>query len=210
MSTNIARASSPTDSHRDAKNLPCPGCSRPLPIRAPRDGENFADWECDLCHATRAGVLMSEAPPVLVAQIRLAQHHFEAFAAEPIPPTLRQLVEQFLIRRRMKQETHERRRNPRVPCDLDAVGIALDDYWNPQGEPFNAVVVDLAAHGLGMMTARRVDVTRLAIQIQCPAGPVQLLGRSAWSNQVGETFQNTGVEFAYRLGHTAIGHDSVG
>jgi hypothetical protein len=31
---------------------------------------------------------------------------------------------------------------------------------------------------------------------------MQLIGRRAWSNLVGESFQNTGIEFVARLGQT--------
>jgi len=69
--------------------------------------------------------------------------------SEPIPVSLRDLVAQFVVQRRLKQDNHERRRNPRVPCNLDAVVVGLDKFWLPCREPICAVVIDLAAHGLG-------------------------------------------------------------
>lgn len=187
-----------------AKGQPCPGCRRVLPINDCRNAEIVADWECEACHAPLSGVLLQDATACQAEGVRLAKQYLDADRAEPIPASLRQLVEAFLIRRREKQDSHERRRNPRVACDLDAMVVALDDDWIPYGEPINAVVIDLAAHGLGMMTAVHVTAARLAIQIQCPTGLVQLIGRTAWSNLVGDSFQNTGVEFLVRLGRTAL------
>jgi hypothetical protein len=183
-----------------SKGEPCPGCHRLLPVCDPAGSGMTAEWDCGACHATVRGVLMQDLATTFGERVRLANPYFDSTRAEPIPQTLRHLVSQCLVRRRVKQETHERRRNPRVPCDLDAVVVALDDRWVPCGEAVNAVVIDLAAHGLGMMTATRVSAAQLAIQIQYPAGLVQLIGRNAWSNYVGGGFQNTGVEFLARLG----------
>jgi hypothetical protein len=190
-----------------ARGQTCPACHRALPIHPPLRGELAATWICEACQSPFLGVLAADHVATLSERIRLAPNHFETAATEPIPPTLRQLVEELLVRRRQRQETHERRRNPRVPCDLDAVVLGLDAHWLPCRDPINAVVIDLAAHGLGMMTAVSLHDERLAIQIACPAGLVQLLGHRAWSNMVGETFQNTGVEFMARLGRTALKAD---
>jgi hypothetical protein len=193
-----------------AKWQSCPGCGRSLPIRAPRRNEEIARWVCESCGGTMNGLLLPDLAPKFGDRLRLAPEHFDARLSEPIPASLRGLVEKFLILRRAKQEFHERRRNPRVPCDLDAVVVGLDAEWLPCRRPMNAVVVDLAVHGLGMMTAQCVHDERLAIQISCPAGLVQLLGRRAWSNYVGDSFQNTGVEFMARLGHTILDDGLIG
>jgi len=182
----------------------CPGCQRALPIRPPQNDETFAEWQCEACHTRLAGIFVPEIVPTLADRVRLCPQHFDASRAEPIPPELRKLVAKFLAGRESRLATHERRRNPRVPCDLDAVIVGLDDRWTPHGQPMRAVVIDLAEHGLGMMTAQRVDAARLAIQIQCSAGLVQLFGRTAWSNFVSDGFQNTGVEFRHRLGRTTL------
>jgi hypothetical protein len=141
---------------------------------------------------------------MLGERLRLAPERFDTRSAEPIPAALRGLVEEFLNRRRLRQESHEKRRNPRVPCDLDAVVVGLNEQWMPSREPIRAVVIDLAEYGLGMMTAQCIHDQWLAIQIECTAGQVQVIGRRAWANYVGDGFQNTGVEFIARLGRTAL------
>jgi hypothetical protein len=85
---------------------------------------------------------------------------------------------------------------------LDAVLVRLDDNWLSFREPVPAVVIDLSAHGFGVMTAQCLTDERYAIQFECDANVMQLIGRRAWSNLVGESFQNTGIEFVARLGQT--------
>jgi hypothetical protein len=185
----------------------CPTCHRALPIRAPIRDERPAEWICEECQAPLSGVLVPESAAELGRHLRLAEKHFNAGRTEPISAALRQLVESLLVRRRLKRDNHHRRRNPRVPCDLDAVVVGLNDEWLPSRNPVRAVVIDLAAHGLGIMTSQSVHGERFAIQIDCPTGKVQLLGQRSWSNFVGDCFQNTGIEFFARLGRTAISHD---
>jgi hypothetical protein len=36
------------------------------------------------------------------------------------------------------------------------------------------------------------------------AGKVQVIGRRAWSNLIGDSFQNTGIEFLARLGQSTV------
>jgi hypothetical protein len=186
------------------QGLSCSACLRALPIRAPRRGEQAASWVCDDCQVPATGIVIPGLVGMLGERVRLAPEHFDAQSAEPIPTGLRDLVDKFLIRRRLRQESHEQRRNPRVPCDLDAVVVGLNEHWMPSRDPIRAIVIDLAAYGLGMMTAQCVHDQWLAVQIECSAGLVQVIGRRAWSNFVGDSFQNTGVEFMARLGRTAL------
>jgi hypothetical protein len=207
MVTNTVDEPRTSVTNSAGKLHPCPGCRRLLPIRLPQSGGPVAQWKCEDCHTQLAGVFVKETGGSYSERVRFAPSHFDCSRVEPVPAALRDLVAQFLIRRRAKQEFHERRRNPRVPCDLDAVVLGLDDHWLPCCGPYRAVVIDLAVHGLGMMTAERIAAAQLAIQIECPSGLVQLVGRNAWSNFVGDKFQNTGVEFVVRLGGTALHAD---
>jgi hypothetical protein len=141
--------------------------------------------------------------------VRLAPALFDRDRSAPIPAALRELVNEFLTRRRQRQDGHERRKNPRVPCNLDAVLVGIDERWLPHREPVQAVVIDLAAHGMGVMTAKCLNDERFAIQLECNSGTVQLLGRRAWSNHIGDSFQNTGIEFLARLGQATVVHEGL-
>lgn len=209
MSQVIDRALPSAPSKLEANGQMCAICQSALPIGAPGDAARTVEWICESCHAPLTGVLLPELAASLGQRVRLAPQVFATGRAEPIPVALRELVEKLLISRRLKQESHERRRNPRVPCNLDAVVVSLNDQWLPCRTPICAVVIDLAAHGLGMMTAQCIKGERFAIQIECPTGPVQLLGQRAWSNFVGDSFQNTGVEFVARLGRRAVAEHSL-
>jgi hypothetical protein len=147
------------------------------------------------------GVLLKDAVPLLAAHIHLGQKHFDATGVPPIPAALRQLVREFLVRRQQQnQPPDERRKSARVPQQLDVIVVPLNEDWTPQGNPILGIVVDLAAHGLGMVTTAPVAAPYAVAQIRHGSGFVQLLGRVAWSKDFGHGFHNAGVQFVLRLG----------
>jgi hypothetical protein len=87
--------------------------------------------------------------------------------------------------------------------------VGLNDRWLPHRAPVRAIVIDLAAHGLGIMTAECLRDERFAIQLECHAGKVQVIGRRAWSNLIGDSFQNTGIEFLARLGQSTVAPEKL-
>ncbi len=189
--------------------LSCAGCRRTLPVRPPTGDEPLVYWECEHCGEQFAGALLQRAAQNLAERVRLAQSHFDARLADAIPDPLRNFVAQSLERRRLKQKFDPRRRQQRAACDFDAVLLELDERWLPIGRPVNAVVIDLAAHGLGLVMATPVRAATLAMQIACPSGPVQLIGRHAWFTMVGDGFQNSGVQFTLRLGRRWVAEQDI-
>lgn len=183
---------------------PCPGCQRATPVRAKRPDEVTTHWECTGCQSPMTGVLMKDAAPLLAAHIHLGQRHFDTTGLPPIAPALRQLVQEFLIRRRDQgNPPDERRKSVRVPQQLDVVVVPLSEEWTPVGKPILGIVVDLAAHGLGMITTANVGAPYVVAQIRHGNSFVQLLGRIAWSKDFGHGFHNAGVQFVVRFGRDA-------
>jgi hypothetical protein len=182
---------------------PCPGCKQQLPVRGNRAGEHLTTWECIACGATLTGVLLKKTATQLVADVRLSQRHFDSSGVPPIPAALRQLVREFAARRKHESPTDERRKAPRVPLQLDVAVVPLNDDWLPYGPPILGMVVDLAPHGLGMITTSSVPSEFVAVQIQHAKGFVQLLGKIAWSKEFGRGFHNSGVQFVLRFGRNA-------
>lgn len=179
----------------------CPGCQRSMPVRAKRPDEVTIHWQCTACRSTLTGVLLKEAMPLLAAHVHLGQNHFDASQVPPVPAALRELVREFLARRQQHgQPPHERRKSPRVSHQLDVILVPLDDDWRPLGKPILGIVVDLSAHGLGMITSAPVVAPYAVAQIQLGNGFVQLLGRIVWAKEVGRGFHNTGLQFVARFG----------
>lgn len=180
---------------------PCPGCQRPMPLRAKRPDEVTTHWQCTGCRSLTAGVLLKEELPLLAAHIHLGQKHFDTTGMPPIPSALRQLVQEFLARRqRQNQPADERRTSARVPQQLDVMVVPLDEEWKPDGKPILGIVIDLSAHGLGMITTAAVEAPYVVAQIQHGSGLVQLLGKIKWSKEFGHGFHNAGVQFVARFG----------
>ena len=189
---------------RASRGEPCPGCQRPIPVRAKRPDEVTTHWECTGCRSPLTGVLLKEAVPLLAAHIHLSQKHFDTAGVPPIPGALRQLVREFLVRRHQRGEPgDERRKAPRVPQQLDVIVVPLDDAWTPKGKPILGIVVDLAQHGLGMITTAAVGAPYVVAQIKHGSGFVQLLGKVAWSKDFDHGFHNAGVQFVARFGRDA-------
>lgn len=190
---------------------PCPGCQRPMPVRAKRPDEMTTHWECTACKAPVTGMLVKEAVPLLAAHIHLGQQHFHTADLPPVPAALRQLVREFLIRRRSQGEpVDERRKSVRVPQQLDVVVAPLNDEWMPLGRPILGIVVDLAPHGLGMITTGPVGAPYVVAQIRHGNSFVQLLGKVAWSKDFGHGFHNAGLQFVARFGREAKENEAGG
>jgi hypothetical protein len=183
---------------------PCPGCRRPLPIRAKRHGESAAHWECAACHAQFTGVLVKEAAVRMADAVRISQVHFDAAGVSAIPSMLRELVREFIACRQSNPAADERRAVPRLPAQLDVTVLPLDENWTPRPKPMLGMVIDLAPHGLGMVTSDSIGVEHVAVQFRHPAGLVQILGRVVWTKEIEQGFHNTGVQFLLRFGRSPI------
>ncbi len=186
----------------------CPGCRRPLPIRAKRANEIFAHWECAGCRSPLTGVLVEGVTPKMAESIRIAQIHFDAREAAPMPPSMRELLQEFVKLRRQKQTAHERRAQRRIPQQLDVTVVPVGEHWTPRGKPVLGTVVNVTSLGLGMVTSSLGGVSRVAMQIRNRNGLVQLLGRIIWTKDLGQGFQGSGVQFLLRFGPTTVFADS--
>jgi hypothetical protein len=177
---------------------PCPGCRRPLPIRSKRPHEIFAHWECAACRSPLTGVLVNDITPKMAESIRIAQIHFDTRDAQPMPESMRELLREF-VKTRQQNSAHDARRvHPRIPQQVAVVPVG--EHWTPRGKPVLGTIVDLTSHGLGMVTGSLGGVGHVAIQIDNAKGPVQLLGRIAWTKELGQGFLDSGVQFLLRFG----------
>src|SRR5262245_1935969 len=166
MGPNVNTSSERISSREQAKGEPCPGCQKPLPVRAKRPDEVTTHWECTGCRSSLTGVLLKKAVPLMAAHIHLSQKHFDTTGLPAIPDDLRDLVREFLVRRADQSErADERRKSTRVPQELDVVVAPLDEAWLQQGRPILGIVVDLAADGLGMITTTPVNAPYVVAQI---------------------------------------------
>jgi hypothetical protein len=185
---------------QDKEGANCPGCRQPLPIRAKQAGETAGHWECAACRSPVTGILLKEAAVQAAGVIRISQHHFDTTGVRPPSASLRQLVGEFVACRQKNPEVDERRAVQRVPMLLDLVLVPVDDNWTPRAKPILGLMIDITANGLGMVTSAPVEAEHLAVQIRHPAGPMQLLGRIAWSKDFGPGFHNAGIQFLLRFG----------
>jgi hypothetical protein len=209
MASQLANDGVASNESPQLRGYACPICNTVLPICSSANPTVSAIWVCENCNHVLNGTIVPALANQFGRHVRLVPEVFECGESESIPTALRELVNEFLIRRRMRQEGHERRKNQRVLCNLDAVFVGLDDQWMPCRPPVPAVVIDLAAHGIGVMTAKCLNDDRFAIQLECQAGSVQVIGRRAWSNLIGDSFQNTGIEFLARLGQSTVTTDGL-
>jgi hypothetical protein len=182
----------------------CPGCHRPLPIRAKCPNEIFAHWECASCRSPLTGVLVNDITPKMAESIRIAQVHFDARDAAPMPLAMRELLKEFAKLRQQKQTEVERRALRRVPQQLDVIVVPVGECSTPRGKPLFGTVVNVTSHGLGMVTRSLDGVGDVAIQIGDPTRLVQLLGRIIWTKALGQGFQVSGVQFLLRFGPTSV------
>ncbi|HEX2474379.1 MAG TPA: hypothetical protein VHK01_06530, partial [Lacipirellulaceae bacterium] len=131
----------------------CPGCRRPLPIRAKQANEIFAHWECAACRSPLTGVLIRDITPKMAESIRIAQFHFDARDAAPMSQSMRNLLQEFIELRQQKRIAHERRAHARIPQQLDVTVVPVDEHWAPRGKPALGMVVNVTSHGLGMVSS---------------------------------------------------------
>jgi hypothetical protein len=180
----------------------CPGCRLPLPIRAKRQGEVAAHWECAACRAPLTGVLIQDEAARMADAIRIGQVHFDSAEIPPIPASLRQLVREFVTGHQESHEPDRRSAGPRMPVQVDVSIVPLDENWTPRCKPQLGLVVNLTAKGLGMLTTAPIADRHLGLQLRHPAGIVQVLGEVLWTNEIGMGFHNCGVQFLLRLGRS--------
>ena len=182
----------------------CPGCHRPLPIRANRSNETFAHWECATCRSPLSGVLVHDITPEMAQSIRIAQVHFDTRDAAPLPESMRELLKEFVRLRQHTQSDDEPSSRQRTAQQLDVIVVPVGENWTPRGKPRLGTVVDLTSIGLGMVTSSLGGVGHVAMQIGGSNGAVQLLGRIAWTKDLGQGIQDSGVQFLLRFGPAPV------
>lgn len=189
---------------------PCPGCRRPLPVRAKRPGEVAAHWECAACRTPLTGVLASGVAASEADAIRLSRVHFDVTNVPPITPAVRQFVNDFM-KVRIQSHAPERRVDiPRTSVQLDAIVVPLDTRLSPSGKPVRGIVVDLSPHGLGMITPAPIADQQIVVQIGNPSGMVQVVGDVAWTRDIGSGCHSFGVRFRLRFGRSAVSSEGGG
>jgi hypothetical protein len=140
--------------------------------------------------------------------IRIAQVHFDISRVAPLPVSLKQLVREFVASRRKRlRQDDDRRTARRVPTQLDATVLPLDESWTPRAKPLPGMVVDLSRHGLGMVTAAAIEVKHVVVQIRHPARHVQVLGEVVWTKDIGRGIHGAGIQFLLRFGRSSITSD---
>jgi hypothetical protein len=184
---------------------PCPGCRRPLPIRAKKSGEVAAHWECALCHTPLTGILLKDLAAKTADSIRFGRMQLDTTGVVPIPARLRQLVQEFVDSRRRNAPTDERRKAVRVPVELDLKVLLVDETWNPHAKPLLGIAIDLTPHGIGIVTTSPVEAKLAAIEVRLPSGVAQILCQVVWTKDIGHGCFNSGLQFLLRFGRsTAI------
>jgi hypothetical protein len=187
-----------------AKGEPCPGCGHLLPIRAKRPNEIFAHWECAACRCPLSGVLVHDTTPKMAESIRIAQLHFDTRDTPPLPQPMRELVKEFVQLRQRTQVSDDWRAHPPFAQLLEVSVVPVGEHWTPRGKPLLGTVVDLTSRGLGMVSPSLRGVGHVALQIEGSKGAVQLLGRVAWTKDLGQGFQDSGVQFLLRFGPATL------
>jgi PilZ domain len=181
------------------RGIHCQGCDQRLPLRMSGPAEVATLWECAACGTAFAGVLLPEQATSLAKSVRLAQLHFDAEHAEPLPDSFRTTVLER-ISKQTDREFVERRRSPREAIQLDAVAIGLDANYMLVGPTCHGLVVNLSSHGMLLTTPVILPSTSVAVQMQGGSEKVQLLGKIVWSRHLGGSCYGAGVDFVARLG----------
>jgi hypothetical protein len=136
----------------------------------------------------------------MAESIRIAQAHFDTRDVVPLPASMRKLLKEFAQVRQRKNADDEQRAHTLPPQQLEVTVVPVGEHWTPRGKPLLGTVVDLTPQGLSMVTHSLGGVGHVALQIGSPKGAVQLLGRVAWTKDLGQGFQDSGVQFLLRFG----------
>jgi len=177
----------------------CQGCDQRLPLRMSGPADVATLWECAACGTAFAGVLLPEQATSLAKLVRLAQLHFDAEHALPLPNAFRaDVLEQ--IAKQNDRDFVERRRSPREDIQLDAVAIGLDANFMLVGPTCHGLVVNLSSHGMLLTTHVILPTASVAVQMQTGSEKIQLLGKIVWSRHLGKNCYGTGIDFVARFG----------
>jgi hypothetical protein len=94
----------------------------------------------------------------------------------PFPP--RRLLEMVAQCPQRVEHATEKRRAPRFRLVTLVPAAPLDEEFQPCGEPFLAVSMDISTCGLGMVHSRMVTCKNLALEIAPPGGkPTRVIAR---------------------------------
>jgi PilZ domain len=181
------------------QGIHCQGCEHLLPLRMSGPAEVATLWECSRCSTAFAGVLLPEQAASLAKFVRLAQLHFDAEHAEPLPANFRANV-LTQVSNQTDREVVERRRSPRDAIQLDAVAIGLDANYMLVGPTCHGLVVNLSSHGMLLTTPVILPAACVAVQMQAGSEKMQLLGKIVWSRHLGDSCYGAGIDFVARLG----------
>lgn len=182
----------------------CPGCRQLLPVRAKRPNENFAHWECAACRSPLTGVLVHDITPKMAQSIRISQAHFDTRDASPLPEPMRRLLREFVQLHQRDHAADAQSAHSRISQQLDVTVVPVGENWTPRGKPRLGMVVELTPHGMGMVTGSLGGKGHVALQLGSAKSVVQLLGRIAWSKDLGQGLQDSGVQFLLRFGPTPL------
>jgi hypothetical protein len=177
----------------------CRGCEQLLPLRMSGQKEVAALWECVACDTAFAGVLLLDSIGSRARAVRLAQIHFSAAGADPLPDGFPQIVAEAAANQ-VGPTQHEQRRSPREVHRLDAIAVGLDANFMLAGQCSYGIVLNLSSHGMLLATPTPLPFTNAAIQLQTATEKMQLLGRLIWSRRLGPDCYGAGIDFAARLG----------
>jgi len=177
----------------------CPGCGRRLPLRFAGPGEEAALWECVGCEAPFAGILLPDIVTMLAQRIRLSQRHFDTEQAEPLPLTLRQVV-QRIHNGEPVDEIRELRRSVRLAGLRHAVLACFDAQYGIPASALRCAIANLSSHGLLLVTGEPIDAGAVVVQVQSPRGVLQLLANVVWKQPLGGGCYGGGGSFITRFG----------
>ncbi len=177
----------------------CRGCNLLLPLRMAGQHEVAALWECAVCGAAFAGILLLESVATRAQAVRLAQLHFGDDHVEPLPDDFSETV-MNLDAKQIGPPSHERRRSPRDSRHVDAIAVGLNANFILADQSCRGIVVNLSSHGMMLATPQQLRTTHAAVQIQGAFEKVQLLGRVVWARQLRPNCYGAGIDFAARLG----------
>jgi hypothetical protein len=198
----------PTNSSHSPEGIHCRGCDQLLPLRMSAHQEVAALWECAACNTSFAGVLLLDSIGTRAKAVRLAQIHFGAEDAEPLPAGFPQIVADAAAKQ-IGPLRHEQRRSPREARRLNAIAVGLDAKFMLSGESRLGIVINLSSHGMLLATPLPLQVAHAAIQMDAGIEKVQLLGRVVWSRQLGLDCHGAGIDFVARLGKVPTAGNSA-
>ncbi len=183
--------------------IQCGSCEQKLPLRLSKDEEPAAVWLCAKCNIPYVACCVKEALLKNAAMIRLDERYFNtAGQSELSLDQRRQAVR--LASRQVSTKMQNQRRSERVAQSLVIPAVKLGVGLVPVGDPFQIMVANLSAEGVGLVHDAPIETEYIAIELSPTSqSPIQVVVRIVRQRPLTPPYHELGGELLVRLGSLA-------